>query len=297
MNCNICPRNCNAIRSGENKKYGFCGMPENPVIAKVSLHEWEEPCISGRNGSGTIFFSGCTLKCVFCQNYEISTKGYGREISVERLTEIFKELEDKNAENINLVNPTHFSKAIIEALNIYKPKIPVVYNCSGYEKVETLKKFEGLIDIYLTDLKYFDGNVSKKYSCAEDYFEVSEKAVKEMLRQQSENIFDENNMMKKGVIIRHLVLPGNLTQTEKILKWIKNSLPEGTLISLMSQYVPFGEAEKYKEINRKITRREYNKALDMLEELKLENGFVQELSSSSKNYIPDFNLSGVEKER
>ncbi|MBQ7957015.1 MAG: radical SAM protein [Clostridia bacterium] len=290
MQCNICPRKCNIDRS---KHTGYCGITDTIKIARAELHFWEEPCISGTNGSGTIFFSGCPLRCVYCQNNDISSGGFGKEISAERLAEIFRELEEKGAHNINLVTPTHYSEQILEAFSIYRPKIPVVYNCSGYESVETLKKFRDIVDIYLTDIKYFDSDVSLKYSKAEDYFDVASLAVKEMISQQPENIFDEYGIMQKGVIIRHLVLPLNLTQTKKILEWIKSELSDNVIISLMSQYVPMGKASEYKEINRKITSREYEKALGFMEELGFENGFMQELSSSKKDFIPPFNLDGV----
>ena len=290
MICNVCPRKCNTDRS---KKAGFCGMTDKIKVARAELHFWEEPCISGKKGSGTIFFSGCPLKCVYCQNEEISSGGFGKDISVERLAEIFRELEEKGADNINLVTPTHYSEQILNAFDIYKPKIPVVYNCSGYEDVETLKKFKDIVDIYLTDIKYFDSSVSEKYSKAKDYFEVASSAVKEMISQQPENIFDEDGIMKKGVIIRHLVLPLNITQTRKILEWIKENLPENVIISLMSQYVPLGKACEHKEINRKLTTREYEKVLNMFDELDFEYGFMQELSSSKEDFIPPFNLEGV----
>ncbi len=290
MICNMCPRNCGVDRE---VKTGFCSVGEKIKIARAELHFWEEPCISGTNGSGTVFFSGCPLKCVYCQNSEISENAYGKEITTERLAEIFRELEEKGAHNINLVTPTHFTNQILEALKIYKPNIPIVYNCSGYEKVETLKKLEGIIDIYLTDIKYFDSDVSRKYSKAEDYFKVASKAVTEMLRQQPKNKFDESGIMQNGVIIRHMVLPLNLTQTRKIFEWIKMNLPENVIISLMSQYIPLGKASEYKEINRKITKREYDKALDMFYEFGFENGFMQELSSSNEDFIPPFNLAGV----
>ncbi len=290
MVCNICPRKCNIDR---NKQVGFCGMSDKIKIARAELHFWEEPCISGTNGSGTIFFSGCPLKCVYCQNNEISSGGFGKEISASRLAEIFKELEEKGAHNINLVTPTHYSEQILDALKIYRPDIPIIYNCSGYESVETLKKFRGIVDIYLTDIKYFDGEVSKKYSKAENYFEAASCAVKEMISQQPENIFDENGIMKKGVIIRHLVLPLNVTQTKKILEWIKSELPDNVIISLMSQYLPVGKAYEYKEINRRLTTREYEKALDLFDKFGFVNGFMQELSSSKEDFIPPFNLEGV----
>ena len=290
MLCNMCPRKCNIDRS---EKTGLCGMSDEIRIARAGLHFWEEPCISGEKGSGTVFFSGCPLKCVYCQNSDISSGAFGKDITTERLAEIFRELEEKGAHNINLVTPTHYSEQILKAFEIYRPNIPVVYNCSGYESVETLKKFEGIVDIYLTDIKYFDSEVSGKYSKAPDYFEVTSQAVKEMLRQQPENVFDDNGIMQKGVIIRHLVLPLNLTQTRKIFQWIKDELGENVIISLMSQYIPVGKACEYKEINRRLTTREYEKALDMFEEFGFENGFMQELSSSKEYYIPPFNLEGV----
>lgn len=290
MVCNMCPRKCNIDRS---EKAGFCGMNDKIKIARAELHFWEEPCISGTKGSGTVFFSGCPLKCVYCQNSDISSGGFGKEITVERLSSIFRELEEKGAHNINLVTPTHYSEQILEALKIYRPNIPIVYNCSGYESTETLKKFKNIVDIYLTDIKYFDSDVSEKYSKAKDYFEVTSEAVKEMIRQQPENIFDDNGIMIKGVIIRHLVLPLNLTQTRKILEWIKNNLSDNVIISLMSQYIPLGKACEHKEINRRLTTREYEKALDMFDEFGFENGFMQELSSSKEDFIPPFNLEGV----
>lgn len=290
MTCNMCPRKCNVDR---DSKAGFCGMKNTIKIARAGLHFWEEPCISGTNGSGTVFFSGCPLKCVYCQNEEISSGGFGKEISVNRLAEIFRELEEKGAHNINLVTPTHYSEQICKAFELYKPNIPVVYNCSGYESIETLDKLKDIVDIYLTDLKYFDSEVSKKYSKAEDYFEVASAAVKKMTLQQPENIFDENGIMQKGVIIRHLVLPLNTMQTKKILEWIKENLPDNVIISLMSQYVPTAGSVEFKEINRRLTTREYEKVLDYFEESGFENGFMQELSSSKKDFIPPFNLEGV----
>lgn len=290
MVCNMCPRKCGTDRE---KNTGLCGMTDKIKIARAELHFWEEPCISGTRGSGTVFFSGCPLKCVYCQNSEISSGGFGKEITVQRLSCIFRELEEKGAHNINLVTPTHYSEQILKALKIYRPHIPIVYNCSGYENTETLKKFENIVDIYLTDIKYFDSDVSEKYSKAENYFEVTSEAVKEMIRQQPENIFDDNGIMSKGVIIRHLVLPLNLTQTRKILGWIKENLPDNVIISLMSQYIPMGKACEYKEINRRLTTREYEKALDMFDEFGFENGFMQELSSSKEDFIPPFNLDGV----
>ncbi len=291
MICEQCPRKCRVDRiSGEK---GFCAMPYNPVVARASLHEWEEPCISGENGSGTIFFSGCSLKCVYCQNYEISHENFGKEITEEKLVSIMNELIEKGAHNINFVNPTHYSHTILNVLKNNRFSVPIVYNCSGYESVETLKKLEKFIDIYLTDLKYYTPSVSKKYSSCEDYFDVAKEAVKEMKRQIPEDVFDENGLMKKGVIIRHLVLPNNLGETEKILSFIKNNLPENTYVSLMSQYLPYGKAKEYPELSRKLTDREYKRAEDYLFFSEIENGYLQEKSSSSEEFIPEFNLEGV----
>ena len=289
--CTMCPHKCGVNRL--DGKTGVCKATDKIKVALVSTHNYEEPCISGTKGSGTIFFTGCNLKCVYCQNHEISSGMFGKEITVERLAEIFKELEEKGAHNINLVTPTHYSKKILEAFSVYKPKIPVVYNCSGYESIETLKKFKDIVDIYLTDIKYFDSDVSLKYSKAEDYFAVASEAVREMISQKPENIFDKNGIMQKGVIIRHLVLPLNLIQTRKIFEWVKNEFSEDVIISLMSQYIPMHKASEFKEINRKITAREYDKALSIIEELGFENVFIQELSSSKEAFIPPFNLEGV----
>ncbi len=288
--CNSCPRKCNIDRDFFK---GVCGSPVGYKLARAALHFWEEPCISGEQGSGTVFFSGCSLKCVFCQNYEISRNSYGKEITEERLIGIFKELERQGAHNINLVNPTHYSSQLSETLKKYKPSIPVVYNTGGYDSVESLKKLDGLIDIYLADIKYVSENVSKKYSGAEDYFSFASKAVLEMQRQVGENIFDEKGIMQKGLIIRHLVLPGNVSQAMKVMDWVKSNLPENTILSLMSQYIPCGKSSEYPTINRKLSEKEYDIALDYAEKLGFENVFIQETDSSSTEFIPDFDLSGV----
>ncbi len=288
--CNSCPRKCNIDRDTGT---GVCGAPAVYKIARAALHFWEEPCISGERGSGTVFFSGCSLKCVFCQNFEISRNSFGKEISEERLIEIFKELEEKGAHNINLVNPTHYSSQLAETLRKHKPSIPVVWNTGGYDSVESLEKLDGLVDIYLADIKYVSETVSKKYSGAENYFSVASKAVQEMQRQVGENIFDENGIMKKGIIIRHLVLPGNVSQAFKVMDWVKANLPEDTILSLMSQYTPCGKASEYPTINRKISEKEYDLVLDYAEKLGFENVFIQEIESSSTDFIPDFDLSGT----
>lgn len=287
--CNQCPRKCNIDR---DLKTGICGVNSEYKIARAALHYWEEPCISGEKGSGTVFFSGCSLKCVFCQNSVISDGCFGKEISEERLIEIFKELEDSGADNINLVSPTQYALQLADTLSKYKPGIPVVYNTGGYDSVESLKALDGLIDIYLTDMKYVSPSVSKKYSRAENYFEVCSKAVLEMRRQQPEDIF-ENGLMKKGMIIRHLVLPGNISQGMKMLDWVDENLSNQTIISLMGQYMPCAKAADYPTINRKISKREYDTVILHAEKLGFENVYIQELDSSLQEYIPDFDLTGV----
>ncbi len=288
--CYDCPRECGADR--ENKK-GICGADNTIKVARAALHFWEEPCISGENGSGTVFFSGCSLKCVYCQNYNISHGFFGKEITKERLSEIFKELVNSGAHNINLVNPTHYADSIIELLQKEKPPVPIVYNTGGYEKVETLKRLDGLVDIYLTDLKYFDSKISQKYSKAENYFDYASEALFEMKRQQPKDIFDSNGIMQKGVIVRNLILPGNISQSIKVLDFLKENFGNDTIISLMSQYTPCGEAEKYPTINRRISKREYNTVLSHLIDLGFDNAYIQELSSAKEEYVPPFDLTGV----
>lgn len=290
MICNACPRECSVDRK---VKLGACGMPEEFVVARVSRHDWEEPCISGKNGSGTVFFSGCSLGCVFCQNKQISTGGFGKKITDERIVEIFDELTRQGVHNINLVNPTHYAERLACILKEYKPKIPVVYNSGGYEKVETLRKLEGLIDIYLPDLKYISSDRSQKYSLAKNYFDCAAPAIKEMIRQTGKAVFDSDGMMKTGTIIRHLILPKNTNQSIKIIEWLRENVPYDTYISLMAQYTPIEHNERYPELNRTITEREYEKVLTALENSGFENCFVQQLASSSEGYIPEFDLRGV----
>ncbi len=266
-------------------------MPLLPKVARAALHFWEEPVISGKNGSGTVFFSGCSLSCVYCQNYEISQKSFGKAISYERLAEIFCELEQKGAHNINLVNPTHYALAIKKALDIYKPKIPIVYNSGGYDNVETLKMLEGYIDIYLLDLKYLDNGRAKLYSLAEDYPEVAQKAIKEAIRQQPECVIN-NGIMQKGVIIRHLILPQGTNEAINVFDWVRENAPQ-SYFSIMSQYTPFAKALEMPIINRKITNREYEKVLNYITEFDCDKVFMQEKSSADEEYIPPFDLSGV----
>lgn len=289
MLCNLCPRKCNIDR---NINQGYCTEKSNARIANYGLFNFEEPCISYKNGSGAIFFSGCSLKCVYCQNYEISQNGTGQEITDEELANIFKEL-DKTADNINLVNPTHFSSNIINALKIYKPKCPVVYNTHGYEKVEIIEELASYVDIFLTDLKYFSEEKSFKYSKAKNYFEVTSKAINKMC-ELKKDVF-ENGKMLYGVIIRHLLLPGNLEDSKLCLDWVKENQPN-RLISLMAQYVPMGKANLYPEINRKVTNNEYNSLLEYADSLSL-NGFSQELTSADKDFIPKFSNNVIKKRR
>lgn len=289
--CNACPRKCNVERNIGVFSRGFCKMPYNAVLARASLHLWEEPVISGERGSGAIFFSGCNLRCVFCQNFEISHKNFGKQVSKSEFIDIVKRLENQGAHTINLVNPTHFVPFIKEVLSEYKPSVPVVYNTGGYDDVESIRSLDGLIDVYLPDLKYFDSDVSKKYSNAENYFEKASKAVVEMQRQVGKSVI-KDGIMQKGLIIRHLVLPKNTDQSIKILRWIKDNLPIDTYISLMSQYVPYVKTE-YKELNRRIVTAEYQKVIDEFVRLGFENGFMQERSSAQTDFIPKFDLSGV----
>lgn len=289
--CNACPRKCNVERNIGEFSRGFCKMPYNAVLARASLHLWEEPVISGERGSGAIFFSGCNLRCVFCQNFEISHENFGKQVSKSEFIDIVKRLENQGAHTINLVNPTHFVPFIKEVFSEYKPSVPVVYNTGGYDDVESIRSLDGLIDVYLPDLKYFDSDVSKKYSNAENYFEKASKAVVEMQRQVGKSVI-KDGIMQKGLIIRHLVLPKNTDQSIKILRWIKDNLPIDTYISLMSQYVPYVKTE-YKELNRRIVTAEYQKVIDEFERLGFKNGFMQERSSAQTDFIPKFDLSGV----
>lgn len=287
--CDICPRNCNVNRE---KNYGVCLSSNKVKISKVMLHYYEEPPISGTSengtkGSGAIFFSNCSLKCVYCQNYEISSNGVGREISIETLANLFKQLELSGANNINLVSPTHYTLQIIEALKIYKPNIPIVWNTSGYEKADTIKLLKDYVDIYLTDFKYFDNDKAQKFSNAKNYPETCKLSILEMRKNCPNDIF-ENGLMKKGIIIRHLVLPNQTRDSQNIIKWIYDNLGNQTYVSLMSQYVPMHKAHQIEEINRKITPLEYKVLVNQLNKLNFKNVFLQDYSSASDIYTPDF---------
>lgn len=286
MNCSICPRKCNINRSISS---GFCLSPNHLVVSKVMLHHFEEPILTAENekGSGAIFFSGCNMRCVYCQNYEISHKIVGKKVSVEKLVEIFKSLEKAGAGNIDLVSPTHYSNLIIQALKIYKPSIPVVWNSNGYESCETLKQLKGLVDIYLVDFKYANNQSAIKYSKTPNYVETAKNALKEMKNQQKTNIF-KNGKLVKGIIVRHLVLPNLAKDSTIVLDIIHNILGKNAIVSIMSQYVPMFEATKLKEINRKITKLEYKLVVNHALKLGLNNSFIQDLDSSCVSYTPDF---------
>ena len=288
MSCDICPRHCRADRKSST---GFCGVGENYKIARAALHFWEEPCISGKKGSGTVFFTGCNLRCVYCQNYEISRELKGKEVSAFQLKRIFEDLIEQGAENINLVNPTHYADRLAELLEDFASPVPIVYNSSGYESVETLKKLRGKIDIYLPDFKYTRSDKAQKYSLAPDYPEVAKKAILEM-RSQVEDSFDERGMMRSGLIVRHLILPQNTNSSLEALGWLSDNLKD-TCVSLMAQYVPCGNLEEYPELNRKITEREYNKVLSFALSKGIDKLFIQELASADKKFIPAFDFTGI----
>ncbi len=289
MICSICPRKCGIDRSKSN---GYCKSPEDFVLARAALHFWEEPCISGKNGSGAVFFSGCNLGCVFCQNEEISHLGKGVQVSEDRLVQIFDRLVEQGASNINLVNPTHYALKIARVLERHKPNVPIVYNSSGYESVETLKRLEGLVDVYLPDFKYTRADRAMRYCGASDYPERAKKAIFEMRRQQKTDVFDDKGIMLKGVIVRHLVLPANTNSAIEAVDFIADELKD-TYLSLMAQYTPCGNLNNFPEINRKITEREYNKVVDYAIFKGLNKVFIQELESSDKKYIPPFDLTGI----
>lgn len=293
-NCSICPRNCRIDRT--KGQIGYCQSGHEIKAALASVHMWEEPPISGSCGSGTIFFSGCNLRCVFCQNYTISSENSGKTISTERLSEIMLEQQARGVHNINLVTATHFIPSIIKAVQKAKNnglKIPIVYNTGGYEKVESIKMLEGTVDIYLPDIKYFSPELSLKYSGASDYFDYASEAVLEMYHQTGNNIYDDNGIMKSGVIIRHMIMPSHREDSYKVLDWIRDNIGTEACVSLLSQYTPAYNAEKYKEINRKLMSLEYTRVIEHFFDIGLKNGFMQEKSSAESKYTPIFDLSGL----
>jgi putative pyruvate formate lyase activating enzyme len=282
---------CGALRT-ESEGQGFCRMPEQPVLARAALHHWEEPPISGTRGSGTIFFSGCPLQCVFCQNSQISFQREGKPVTIQRVREICHELIEQGAHNINFVSPTHYAHVVAQVLEQPLP-VPVVWNTGGYERVETLRQLEGKIDIYLPDLKYMDKEKAARYSLAADYPERAKAAIVEMFRQTGPVQLDENGLLKKGVIIRHLVLPGQLAGAKNVMDWVKDTFQPGeVLFSLMSQYTPLGRAEEYPEINRSLRKAEARKAAEYMDALGLE-GFTQELTAANAQYVPAFDFTGI----
>jgi len=314
-NCTLCPRNCHANRTiapsypGKENKYGFCGQSDTITAARAALHLWEEPCISGTTGSGTVFFSGCNMGCVFCQNFEIAHGTCGKNISIQRLSEIFLELQAKQANNINLVTPTHFVPQIIDALTLAKKNglhVPIVYNTSSYESVDTLRMLDGLIDIYLPDFKYYSSALSRKYSHASDYFEKASLAVSEMVRQTGEPIFrsasgsfltaaeyDDKALLYRGTIVRHLLLPNCLEDSKSVIKYLYETYKNQIFISIMSQYTPLKYVSEYPELNRKVTTSEYEELVDYAISLGVENGFIQDENTATESFIPDFNCEGI----
>ncbi len=291
--CTLCPRMCRADRK---ERLGFCGSKTTPKVARAALHKWEEPCICAGEGSGTVFFSGCTLKCCYCQNFKISHESFGKEVSVQRLSEIFLNLQEKGAININLVSPTHYVPQILKALDMSKNKlhIPVVYNTGGYERVETIKSLDGYVDIYLTDLKYFSSELSQKYSKCNDYFKYASNALLEMTEQTGKYKINDNGILEKGVIVRHLVLPGLRKDSMEILKWLnEQKLQNKILLSLMRQYTPIDKNTDFPELQRRITTFEYNSVLDKAIEFSFTNGYTQEKESATLAYTPPFNLEGI----
>ena len=288
--CTICPHNCGINRL--DGQVGRCKSKDTVKIALYSTHNFEEPCISGKKGSGTVFFSNCNMNCIFCQNYEISQQGKGKEISIQELAKIFIKQQEKDVENINLVTPTSYVPQIIEAIKIAREmglKIPIVYNTNGYEKVETLKMLEGYIDIYLPDLKYSDNLLAKRLSKVDNYFEIATNAIKEMHRQVGQTVFNEDGIMQKGMIIRHLVLPNHILNSRRVLKWINDNMND-VYVSVMAQYFPTYKAKEIEDINRKLTKEEYEEIENYLYRLNLENGYIQELGEHEEEYVPKWEV-------
>lgn len=291
MLCTQCPRRCGAERLPDASA-GVCAMPETAVVARAALHFWEEPPISGTRGAGTVFFSGCNLRCVFCQNSSISQDGFGKAVSGSRLREIFHELIARGAHNIDLVTPTHFAHVLRDALA--EPlSVPVVWNTGGYESVETLKSLEGKVQIYLPDLKYLDRSRARRYSAAPDYPEVATAAIREMFRQTGPCVFDEEGILQRGVLIRHLLLPGGVNEAKAVMDWVASEFPRGSVwFSLMSQYVPLGRAGEYPEIDRRLRKSEIRSAQEYMAALELP-GYTQDIEAASGDYVPNFDLTGV----
>ena len=289
VECNICPNSCKVNRV--DGKVGICKASENVKIALASLHYFEEPCISGKKGSGTVFFSNCNMKCKFCQNYKISLEGKGKEITVEELADTFLELQEKGANNINLVTPTIYAYQIIEGIKLAKNKglnIPIIYNSNGYESIDTLRNLEGYIDVYLPDLKYYYDDIALKYSGIKNYFKYATGAIKEMYRQVGSPKFNESGIIQKGLMIRHLVLPNNIQNSKEVLKWLKENIDSNVYINIMAQYFPSYEAKEIKELNRKLSKEEYEEIENFVYNLDIQNGYMQELGEHEEEYVPNF---------
>lgn len=300
-NCTLCPRKCGINRSisnisPENSRLGYCGQTDHVKLARAALHYYEEPCISGNKGSGAVFFSGCNLGCVFCQNQSISHENYGKEISVERLAAIFIELQNKSAHNINLVTPTHFVPLIIEAVKLARSEgfsIPIVYNTSSYETCENIQLLDGYVDIFLPDFKYWDNELASKYSNAKNYRDFAIKSIDMMVAQKPVQKYDDDGIMQEGVIVRHMILPGHTKDSMRIIEYLYKTYGNSISLSLLSQYTPLKHVEKYPELNRKITKREYDKVVDYALSLGVSNAFIQEGDAVGESFIPDFNLEGI----
>ena len=292
MRCALCPRNCGALRT-ETEGQGWCRVPSVPILARAALHHWEEPPISGTRGSGTIFFSGCPLDCVFCQNEKISRQDFGRAVTLDRLREICGELIAQGAHNLNFVSPTHYAHVLAALLEGWRPPVPVVFNTGGYDKTDTLRALEGKVDVYLPDLKYLDGETARRYSAASDYPETAQAAIREMVRQTGPCRFDHNGLLLSGTIIRHLIIPGQVTQAKAVMDWVAGEFPPGTvLFSLMSQYTPWGDLSACPELNRRLRSSEIHTSQTYMVNLGL-NGFTQERTSAREEYTPPFDLTGV----
>lgn len=288
--CVLCPRRCGADR--ENGKKGYCGENSMIRVARTSLHQWEEPCITGKNGSGTVFFSGCGLKCIFCQNHNIADSSVGKEFTQDELAEAFLRLQEKKASNINLVTAGHFVKQLVPVIHKAKEKglkIPVVYNTSAYETVEALRKLDGLVDVYLPDCKFFDPRTAEMYAKAPDYFDVAKEAIAEMVRQTGEAVFDEETgNMIKGVIVRHLILPGHTKDAKEIIKYLYETYGDVIYVSILNQYTPMNTWKEFPNLNRKLTKREYEKVLDFALEMGVKNAYIQEGETADQSFIPEF---------
>ena len=297
--CRLCPRECGVNR--KEGKTGFCQMDGTLRVARAALHMWEEPCISGKRGSGAVFFSGCNLRCVYCQNFDIAAGTRGKEISRERLSEIFLELQAQGAANINLVTPDHFTLAVIPAVRMARERglmLPVIYNCSGYEKEELIESLRGTVDIFLVDFKYMEEELARKFSFAPDYPEIAKKALARMLRLTGEPVFDEKGMLQKGVIVRHLLLPGHKRNAREVIAYIHQNYGDRVILSLMNQYTPFErlkEREDCRELCRRVTKREYEAVIEYILSLGMENVFIQEGETAKESFIPEFDGEGILK--